>query len=228
MAFRKKAEYILPYKPDILIVPECEHTDKLLFNENINKPTEKIWFGSNHKKGVGIFSYSNFRFALSSAYNPNFKFVIPLLVTGGKMDFMLYAVWANNPDDQDGRYVEQTWKAIKYYEHLLSEGNSIIAGDFNSNTIWDKKRKEATHSNLVKKLEGIGIYSAYHLYHKQIQGKEAHPTLFMYRHIDKPYHIDYCFVSKKLKRKLISVEIGEYSNWIKYSDHVPVIATFKI
>jgi exodeoxyribonuclease III len=31
MAFRKKADFILTYKPDILIVPECEHPDKLLF-----------------------------------------------------------------------------------------------------------------------------------------------------------------------------------------------------
>ncbi len=29
MAFRKKAEFILAYNPDILIVPECECPDKL-------------------------------------------------------------------------------------------------------------------------------------------------------------------------------------------------------
>jgi hypothetical protein len=29
MAFRKKADLILAHKPDILIVPECEHPDKL-------------------------------------------------------------------------------------------------------------------------------------------------------------------------------------------------------
>ena len=34
MAFRKKADFILTYKPDILIVPECEHPDKLKFNPN--------------------------------------------------------------------------------------------------------------------------------------------------------------------------------------------------
>ena len=31
MAFRKKASIILNYKPDILIVPECEYPDKLKF-----------------------------------------------------------------------------------------------------------------------------------------------------------------------------------------------------
>jgi hypothetical protein len=34
MAFRKKADFILTYNPDILIVPECENPDKLLFSIN--------------------------------------------------------------------------------------------------------------------------------------------------------------------------------------------------
>ena len=48
----------------------------------------------------------------------------------------------------------------------------------------------------------------------------------MYRHKNKPYHIDYCFVSADLVAKLRSVEIGDYDFWTKYSDHVPVIVTF--
>jgi hypothetical protein len=38
MAFRKKADFILTYNPDILIVPECENPDKLLFSINTPKP----------------------------------------------------------------------------------------------------------------------------------------------------------------------------------------------
>ncbi|MGY3214017.1 hypothetical protein ACVW2L_003070 [Mucilaginibacter sp. HD30] len=29
MAFRKKGEFILSHNPDVLIVPECDHPDKL-------------------------------------------------------------------------------------------------------------------------------------------------------------------------------------------------------
>lgn len=43
MAFRKKADFILTHKPDILIVPECEHPDKLKFNTDIPKPTDILW-----------------------------------------------------------------------------------------------------------------------------------------------------------------------------------------
>lgn len=49
----------------------------------------------------------------------------------------------------------------------------------------------------------------------------------MYRHKNKPYHIDYCFASEDMIDKLHSVEIGDYEFWVKYSDHVPVIVEFK-
>jgi exonuclease III len=65
------------------------------------------------------------------------------------------------------------------------------------------------------------------VHHKQLQGKERHPTLYMYRHQDKPYHLDYCFASHDITRKLKSVEIGGYDLWSAYSDHVPVIVSFK-
>jgi exonuclease III len=77
-------------------------------------------------------------------------------------------------------------------------------------------------------LENKNIFSSYHLFHKKIQGKETHPTLYMYRHQDKPYHIDYCFASADLIKKLTSVEVGAHSNWSKHSDHTPLIVTFDI
>ncbi len=58
------------------------------------------------------------------------------------------------------------------------------------------------------------------------QGKEMHPTLYMYRHQDKPYHLDYCFVSADFAKNLKLVEIGDYEYWSKLSDHVPVIVEF--
>ena len=69
MAFRKKADVILALKPDILIVPECEHPDKLLFNNDILKPTDTLWFGRNQNKGLAILSYSSFRFKVLDDYN---------------------------------------------------------------------------------------------------------------------------------------------------------------
>ena len=226
MAFRNKASVILEQKPDILIVPECEHLCRIQFHPHLPKPSDQLWFGTNQHKGLAIFSFSDFRFRVLENHNENLKMVIPVSVTGGNFEFNLFAIWANNPNDPDGQYVEQVWKALHHYDHLLKDNQTILIGDFNSNTIWDRKRRAGNHTNVVKRLEEKGIYSCYHLYHKQVQGKEEHPTLYMYRHENKPYHIDYCFVSGDMAKKLTSVEIGQYAIWTKYSDHVPVIVTF--
>jgi exonuclease III len=151
-----------------------------------------------------------------------------LLLQEGIFDFNLFVVWANNPADRDGQYITQVWKAIKYYEHIIQPRRTILIGDFNSNSIWDKPRREGNHSTVVKWLEAKGIYSVYHKHFKQTQGNEQHPTLYMYRHKDKSYHIDYCFASSDMIQYLQSVDIGDYESWFKLSDHVPVVVTFGV
>ena len=153
---------------------------------------------------------------------------MPLAVTGGQFDFTLFAIWANNPQDKDGQYITQVWKAINYYDSLLLDNKTILIGDFNSNTIWDKKHREGNHSTVVEKLETKKIFSTYHKFYRLTQGKEEHPTLFMYRHKEKPYHIDYCFASTDLIEKLQNVEIGAYQDWTEHSDHKPLSVTFDL
>lgn len=226
MAFRKKADMILTEQPDILIVPECECADKLLFPSNTPQPTDFLWFGNSSHKGLGVFSYGDFRLQALDGHNEALRMIVPIAVKSPYHDFNLFAIWANNPTDPDGPYVEQIWKALDYYDALLHNQKTILAGDFNSNTIWDRKRRISNHSNVVKRLEAKGIYSVYHMYYQQIQGKEQHPTYYLYRHLDKPYHLDYCFVSADLMQQLQSVTIGAHDIWSKYSDHVPIVATF--
>jgi exodeoxyribonuclease-3 len=226
MAFRKKADIILTHKPDILVIPECEHPDKLLFKGDTPKPADSLWFGHNSNKGLAIFSYCDFRFRVLDVHNDSFKMVIPIAVSGGQFDFTLFAIWANNPKDPDGQYITQVWKAVNYYESLIASQQTILIGDFNSNTIWDRPKREGNHSTVVRILEKKGIFSVYHKYFNQTQGTEQHATLYMYRHKDKPYHIDYCFASPDMLEHLKSVDVGDFEFWNKYSDHVPVIVTF--
>lgn len=152
--------------------------------------------------------------------------IIPIAVTDGSYSFTLCAIWANNPNDKDGQYIEQVWKAIHHYDNQLINKRIVMAGDFNSNAIWDRKHRASNHSNVVRFLEDKGIYSSYHLHHKKTQGEEKHPTLYMYSHRDKPYHVNNCFVSADMADNIQSVEIGNFDFWIKYSDHVPVIVRF--
>jgi len=226
MAFRKKAEAILKYKPDILVVPECEHPDKLKFPSTIPCPKDILWIGNNRNKGIGIFSYSNYRFDLLRCHNPALKLIIPVSITGGDMDFTLLAIWANHPEDKGFVYVGKIWKALQHYRRLLLAGPVILAGDFNSNKIFNKPKREGNHSTVVEYLEQKRIYSCYHQHFKQEQGKERHPTHYLYRHKDKPYHLDYCFASDHFKLK--TVKVGGHNKWNQYSDHVPLMATFAL
>ena len=140
MAFRKKAEVILAHQPDILVVVECEHPDKLIFTGDVPKPTDCLWFGKNLHKRLAIFSYGDHRFKKMEKHNEDFKMIIPIAVSGGSYDFNLFLIWAFNPGDKDGRYITQIWKAINHYDELLASKPTMFIGDFNSNTIWDNQQ----------------------------------------------------------------------------------------
>ncbi|MBC7774015.1 MAG: endonuclease/exonuclease/phosphatase family protein [Phycisphaerae bacterium] len=227
-AFRKKADFILPQRPDILVVQECEHPDKLVFSSTAQRPNDFLWLGDNRNKGLGVFSYSDYKFQLLDQHNADLKIISPISVTGGQLDFTLFAIWANNRNDPDGQYVEQVWKAVNHYDHLLNSGLTILTGDFNSNKIWDKPRRVGNHSHVVDRLAEKNIFSVYHKHLEQEQGKESHPTFFLYRNKNKPYHLDYFFVSADLIDKIDSFEIGTYEHWITHSDHIPLTTTFKL
>jgi exodeoxyribonuclease III len=227
MAFRKKAAIILQHKPDIVVVQECEHPDKLKFTTGTPEPTDMLWIGDNENKGLGIFSYSNFKFKLHKTHNPALQLIAPIKVSNGETNFMLYAIWAHNPKDKDGQYITQVWKALAHYSKNIKRNKTILIGDFNSNTIWDKPRRAGNHSNVVKHLEAKKIYSVYHSHYTQEQGKESHPTYYLYRHMDKPYHLDYCFASIDMMSRLQMVELGDFDFWKSYSDHVPLIVSFE-
>lgn len=221
-AFRKKHENILSLNPDILVIPECESEEKLKFGKLTPKPNDFIWHGDSPNKGIGIFSYSDYKFELLTSYNPNFRYIIPLKVSNNGGSFLLFAIWAmDNKEFPEARYIGQIWLAINYYKELLKLP-VIITGDFNSNKIWDEKDRVGNHSDMVNLLIGHNIHSVYHRQEKQEQGKETHPTFHMYRKQEKPYHIDYFFTSKDFIENGVKITIGQYEHWCKLSDHVPL------
>src|SRR5690606_21910920 len=126
---------------------------------------------------------------LLPVYNSEFRYILPFCVTGHGDTFTLFAIWAmNNKENYQGRYIGQVWAAINYYTTLL-KSPAILVGDFNSNKIWDRKGRTGNHSDVVQKLTDNNINSVYHQYFSAEQGKEKHPTFFLHRQQNKPYHI---------------------------------------
>lgn len=226
-AFRKKNEQILTLKPDILIIPECENKEKLKFGKLTPKPNDFFWYGDSPNKGIGIFSYSDYKFELLNEFNPKYRYIIPLKVSNSENSFILFAIWAmDNKEKTDARYIGQIWLAINYYSDFLINEKTILIGDFNSNQIWDYKDRVGNHTDVVNKLKEKEIFSLYHKKYSIEHGKETDATFYMYRKNEKPYHIDYCFASNKIIQKGFDIKIENSNDWLNYSDHKPMIVEF--
>ncbi|WP_085829295.1 endonuclease/exonuclease/phosphatase family protein [Clostridium massiliodielmoense] len=131
----------------------------------------------------------------------------------------LLGIWGS------GNYIEDIYVYLQIYkEKLRNLNNTLICGDFNSNSCWDKKHKRRNHSEVVKQLEDVNLYSCYHYKKKEMQGHESEPTFYMYRNKDKTYHIDYCFYDKE---NIKNLQVGKFKDWIHLSDHIPIVLDIK-
>ncbi|GLR19867.1 endonuclease/exonuclease/phosphatase family protein [Portibacter lacus] len=221
MAFRKKWNAVVELNPDILVIQECEHESKYKLDQLIPDYNEFIWIGENLNKGIGIISFNNYHIDLLPNYSDDFKYIIPLEVTGVST-FNLFAIWAMPHKTKLKSYVGQIWNALNYY-HSEINASSLLVGDWNSNAIWNHERKIGNHGQVVDFLEEFGIRSIYHELRKEEHGDELEPTLFLLKNKEKPYHMDYCFASKDKITEKTTVRVGKYEDWIHLSDHMPVI-----
>lgn len=224
-AYRRKAQAVAMYKPDLAVIQECESLERLKFIKEIPFPSAGIWFGNNLNRGVGIFSYTGLEFELYQPYHESIKYCIPIKVTG-RFNFNLLAIWAMAHQDRQLSYIGQIFQALEVYRSFIKQAETVLIGDFNSNKIWDRPSKIGHHSRVVEELEKEGIVSAYHAYFNEAQGVETQPTFYLYRNQAKRYHLDYCFVPKQWISKLRSVSVGAYAEWRSLSDHSPLFIEF--
>jgi len=102
-------------------------------------------------------------------YTNDFPWFIPLRVEDKKLNIL--AIWAHKKNQKE-MYVRIINKAVNYYKSFLENHASIVIGDFNSNTIWDKQHPGQSHSNLVQLLEYFHLRSIYHYQTQEKQGDE--------------------------------------------------------
>lgn len=213
-------ESVLPWHPDILIIQECEELSKLKF------PTEQTpsfqWRSSGSgAKGLAVFGWDCEISNLGE--ETEFRHIVPFTVKHSCVDFILFAVWAmDSKTDDKERYIGQVWKAVRHYENMLKGSQCVVIGDFNSNKIWDRKPRCGNHSAVVELLRATGLESLYHLQEGIPQGEEKTPTFFLYRNASRPYHIDYCFMSQRLRYEGATFQIGTPDMFLRQSDHMPI------
>jgi exonuclease III len=225
-AFRKKFNTLLDFDADIYIIQECENPAESKDLEYINWAKNYLWIGDSKNKGLAVFAKKEINLQpldwTNNFKDHSVKHFLPCLINN---DFQLLAVWTHQNNSPNFGYIGQFWKYLQVNKSNFKK--IIIAGDLNSNSIWDEWDRWWNHSDVIKELEEINIRSLYHKYFNEVQGKETKPTFFLQRNPSKPYHIDYCLSSNEFSQRLKEVEVPKFDNWQHVSDHVPIIITFK-
>lgn len=225
MAFRKKTEAALIFNPDLIVLQENEDPAKFP-EEFLELYPNYIFKGQNPNKGIALLAKESFQLSLVPDYTGYHKYIVPIQVESENSSFILFAIWAqDNKKDPHKRYIGQVWLALQKFKSYLRQP-SILVGDFNGNSIWDRGKKRskrvADFTQVVKFLERRDIYSLYHQQTGEAFGEESQLTLALLKNLAKPFHLDYCFVSKEFLLES-HIEIGKPEAWLKLSDHMPLI-----
>ncbi len=220
-ALRNKIETLSEFDADLYLIQECENPELSINKSYKDWASNFLWRGDNKNKGIGIFAKKDITIEAidwSDDYKDNkVRHFLPCIVNN---DFQLVNIWTSQNKSPNFGYIGQLWKYIELNKENFKK--IILAGDFNSNSIWDQWDRWWNHTDVVNDLYKMDIHSLYHTYFKEQQGKETRPTFFLQRNIMKPYHIDYAFASKVLKTNMRQFKIGDKKKWLHYSDHLPL------
>jgi len=220
MGLDKKIDALMALRPDLAIIQECSLDSIERFGPGA---ISHEWVGDKRTKGLAVIGFGKYR--VKAISDPKYRWVLPLKVSG-PATFNLLAVWACKSTNGLEDYIGQVYLAIKKYEPLMRRGSWIVAGDLNSNTIWDKKHRLGNHSEVVRVLAERKLVSVYHERSGEPQGKESQKTFYQYRRLRRTYHIDYCFAPANWLSNSLKVEVGKPKYWLNFSDHCPLIVDF--
>ena len=219
MALHKKVCAVVALRPDIAVISEC--------SENSLSSLEPlgytgIWVGSNPHKGLGLFVRKPLH--PRPMRQPQQRWVLASEIEGYRQPLRVIGVWACRVGaSKCDNYIGQLYAALRENPDWLSCPNTIVAGDFNSNRIWDCNRPVGNHTAVVELLAAQGIVSAYHSFYDEPQGSESRPTLYLLKNQTRPFHIDYVFIPNAWAKQLDRVSIRTGAKWAALSDHRPVV-----
>jgi len=234
MALDRKIDALLDTEPDIAIVCECAQPERIRARTKSSRlEHDPVWIGQNPNKGLAVFTFNGYTACISKPYYRTLQYVAPVHISG-PVECNLLAVWAQNASGGVTRKNQAgpLRLALARYKRFLADRPAIVAGDLNSNAIWDKPGWRINHTATVETLEGLGLVSAYHSVRGEPQGRETIPTLYWRdRTKDGPtYHIDYVFLPIGWIERVKELRLGTFEDWCGsgLSDHVPIIVDIDV
>jgi exodeoxyribonuclease-3 len=224
-AFRKKFFPIAAMAPDLAVIQECEHPDRIKWKGG-QPPSSMLWFGEKPARGLGVFSWTDFTFEPLEGYDASIRHCIPIRVVS-PYTFQFIAVWAMDHKDDRHSYSGQVYQAIGAYREFIQAADTALIGDFNSSTLTTPKSRLGNHATLTLDLHNLWLISAYHQFYHERQGQEKRWTFFHGRKQARHGHIDYVYIPSRWLRRLANVQVGDPQGWLQHSDHCPVIVEIR-
>jgi exodeoxyribonuclease-3 len=218
-ALHEKHWRLLTLGADVMVIQEC--TQPSLEQVNCSEGWSFAWFGSApHKKALGVLVKPPWIIRAKRALRPKWAGKVAI---DGPASIQLFPVWAHHDKSSGIAYIEQVHLLLDSIERSSLSPYTIVAGDFNSNSYWDREYRLKSHTAAVSRFRKLGLESAYHEFFGDTQGAKRHPTLWFRKNRNNPYHVDYVFMSRPLLSKLKTVVVGHCDDWLSSSDHAPVL-----
>jgi len=224
-AFRKKYPLVADLAPDLAVIQECEHPERIPWKFG-RPPTAALWFGEKPTKGLGVFSWTDLTFQPLEEYDSSIRYCIPIRVIA-PYQFQLIAVWAMQHKRGLHSYGAQVYQAIGAYRQFILDADTVFMGDYNSSQRTTPEGRMGNHTAIAMNLHELWLISAYHHFFLERQGQEKRATYFRGRKLDRPAHLDYAYIPSRWLRRLAKVEVGDPNIWLAHSDHCPIIVEIK-
>jgi endonuclease/exonuclease/phosphatase family metal-dependent hydrolase len=216
--FRQKASRVAVFRPDVLVVQEVENLDATTVFGGVEQPTFQHRTSAPQfpKRGTAVLSYTGTAIRHIDDDDAAFGFSRYEIQHAGVL-FNLAAVWTWATKTNTDSY-RQAHRGLIEHRAWAQQRPTVMLGDFNltpsSGTKW---------ADLQKLIDSAGLISAYHAKSREGFGAETRHTHFHLGRLDRTFHIDYCFVPREWKSRIVDVTVPEYAQWCDVSDHVPLI-----
>jgi len=208
--FAAKTPFVGELAPDVAVIQECARPE--------GESPRVRWVGDNPNQGLAVLTSADFVAEPMAVDAEVPRWMVPFRITG-PVEFTLVAVWAL-PDR--GCYSRAVCHGIDALSDLIARGPAVVTGDFNSNPVFDRKRRDWTYATIEARLHALGLASAYHAVHREAPGAETRATYYHTWRQDLAYHLDYCFVPRAWLPSIERVDVGSFEAWKGRSDHRPV------
>jgi exonuclease III len=200
--------------PDVAVITEAPEPTSRLPNVR--------WAKDSEKRGIAVYVSPRCSISPMSPNEPLHRCVHGYQI-GGPNSFSLLACWSHAITG-NGDYRLCWVEGIARYAEYVKRDNVVIAGDLNDNAKWDRDYPAPTLENIFDGFrEKYNTVSVYHQFYNEKFGEETRHSLFLQKNTSKPYYVDYVLIPHRWTPQLKTVLVGDKSDWLTLSDHMPVV-----